>query len=446
MPEASTIAMSADHLGYVQGGPSATPESLTITNRLLQKNHDELHIFFRDMNGHNHLVHNLFTRLALGATPDQLQTAFDDDVPLQRGIPDLDQDVVSKLADDEFFSERITKISHYTNFRVFFEQQINTKGWQQVVNEYVFSKSPIAEAILPLMYDGAYHSIIHLGLGAEFQQPAVIAEALAQAAAHDSFDTNWFFHGAEKLAEESTASTSSKTLIALAREAAADATIREAAQTPGLIGTMKMKKAIFPKAGDKVLSLASQFRVKPEELKLKTAEMIAFCAYLSGAAQRPGKATKIDFFFMHCVTSSLLISVLVQQDWISTENKVRLLEWKGRLDLVWYITCGLPDLTEESITGYEVGADRDWETVFKLVNEQHDDGHVAKFVRALKNGQDLAKEVEDEKAAAEFPVRGDMWLKIARMSYDTTLGLPPPAKWVIMAGMDSGWANVPGKA
>lgn len=451
--------MSADHLGYTKGGPSATAQSLDITNRLLQKNHDELHIFFRDMNGHNHLVHNLFTRLALGATPDQLQTAFDDDVPTQRSVPPLDMDVVKGLANDDFFAKRITKINHYTNFRVFFEQQISEKGWQKVVNDYVFSKSPIAESILPLMYDGAYHSIIHLGLGAEFQQPAVIAEALAQAAAHDSFDADWFFHSAEKLAEETEQDAtavygggsggkgaSNKSLVQLAREAAADAGIREAARTPDLIGTMKMKKAIFPKAGDKVLALASQFRVRPDELKQKTAEMIAFCAYLAGAAQRREKATKIDFFFMHCVTSSLLLSVLVDQGWISTENKVRLIEWKGRLDLVWYITCGVPDLHMDCITDYQVGPERDWDSLFKMVNEQHDDGHVAKFVRALKNGEDMANKLEEGPAALAFPVRGDIWLKIARMSYDTTIDLPAPAKWVVMAGMDGAWEQVPNKA
>ncbi|POS73081.1 hypothetical protein DHEL01_v208524 [Diaporthe helianthi] len=443
MSEASRISMSADHLGYIKGGPSVTAESLDITNRLLQKNHDELHIFFRDMNGHNHLVHNLFTRLSLGATPDQLQTAYDDDAPLQREIPPLDEKVVERLANDDYFAERITKITHYNNFRVFFEQQIDKKGWQQVVNDYVFSKSPIAEAILPLMYDGAYHPIIHLGLGAEFAQPAVIAEALAQAAAHDSFDTNWFFHISEKLAQHNADDAGGKPLLQLAREAAAHPGIREAARTPDLIGTMKQKRAIYPKAGDKIVTLAAQFRVRPGDFKAKTAEMIDFCAFLAGAAQRPGKATKIDFFFMHCVTSSLFISVLVDQDWISTEDKVRLVEWKGRLDLVWYITCGLPDLHAESITGYNVGAERDWDQLYNLVNEQHDDGHVAKFVRALKNGQDLERKLGGDFAPA---VHGDMWLKIARMAYDTTLDLPAPAKWVLMAGMDSAWASVPNHA
>lgn len=437
--------MSADHLGYTKGGPAAPAESLELANELLQKNHDELHIFFRDMNGHNHLVHNLFTRIALGANPSQLQTAFDDDLPLQRATPPLDRDVVEMLKDDDFFYECISKINHYTNFMVFFEQQIASKGWQAVVTQYVFSKSRIAEALLPLMYDGAYHSIIHLGLGVEFEQPAVIAEALAQAAAHDSFDTNWFFQSAENRAQSGTAMSSqppSSTLIDLAREAAADETIREAARTPGLIGTMKMKRAIFPKAGEQLLSLAARFRVTEETLEQRTAEMINFCAYLAGSAQREDRTRKIDFFFMHCVTSSILLSVLARQPWIDISTRVRLVEWKGRLDLTWYVTCGVPDLDLDYVKQYQGGTEHGWDEIIELVNEQHDDGHVAKFVRALKHGEEVSKQFEDGESSDAFPIQGDLWRKIAYMSYESTLNLPPPAKWVLMAGMDQSWESV----
>ncbi|KAK9785037.1 putative Baeyer-Villiger oxidase [Seiridium cardinale] len=448
MPSVSRISMSADHLGHTRGGPAVSAESLEIANQLLQKNHDELHIFFRDMNGHNHLVHNLFTRLALGATPSQLRTAFDDDLPTQRGIPPLDKAMVENLKDDVFFYQCTTKINHYTNFLVFFERQIANKGWQAVVNQYVFSKSRIAEALLPLMYDGAYHSIIHLGLGVEFEQPAVIAEALAQAASHDSFDTDWFFQSAERRAQsESPISPQSSvsSLLDLAREAAACDTIRDAARLPGLIGTMKMKKAIFPKAGEQLLSLASRFRVTEETLEQKTAEMVNFCAYLAGCAQREHRTTKIDFFFMHCVTSSILLSVLAQQSWIDIATRVRLIEWKGRLDLTWYVTCGVPNLDLDYVKQYQVGTERGWDEIFELVSDQHDDGHVAKFVRALKHGEDICKQFEDGDASNAFPIRGDLWQTIARMSYDSTLHLPPPAKWVIMSGMDQAWESVPHK-
>ncbi|KAF7585221.1 hypothetical protein BBP40_011660 [Aspergillus hancockii] len=435
----SQIRLSPNNLGIIRGS-NPPPESLELANRLLQRNHDELHIFFRDMNGHNHLVHNLLTRLALGATPAQIQTAFDDDLPTQRPMPPVDFDVVKQLADETYFYERIGQIAHYTNFLVFFEQQIEKRSWPEVVNEYVFSRSRIAEALLPLMYDGAYHSLIHLGLGAEFEQPSIIAEALAQAAAHASFDTDAFFLGAEKQALGFESQDPNKPLLELLSDIAASDPIRRAAHTEGLIGTMKQKRAIFPgPAGDALRAIAAQFRVTPANLARRTAEMTNICAYLAGAAQRGDYAHKIDFFFMHCVTSSIFLTALAKQPWLSEENKARLVEWKGRLDLAWYATCGVPDLDIGGVVGYS-GGDGDWGELFAVVNEQHDDGHVAKFVRALKNGAEMCGPFE---GAAGFPVTGDLWLKIAWMAYDTTLGLPGPAKWVVMAGMDGAWAQVP---
>lgn len=445
---ASQVRLSPDHLGIRRGAAAPPPESLTLTDQLLQKNHDELHIFFRDMNGHNHLAHNLLTRLALGASPAELRTAFDDDLPTQRPMPALDAAVVRQLHDPDYFHARIGQIAHYTNFLAFFEQQIEAKGWREVVNEYVFSGSKIAEALLPLMFDGAYHPLIHLGLGVEFAQPSIVAEALAQAAAHDSFDTDYFFQTAEQRAAadpDVTSIDADRPLVQiLADFAANDAVRRACSSAEGLIGTKKMQ-AMLAEAGPTLTSLAARFRVTAETLERRTAEMMSFCAYLAGAAQRAGKAAKVDFFFMHCVTSSIFVAVLAGQPWIDEASRVRLVEWKGRLDLVWYAVCGLPELSVERVVGYEGGPSRGmgWSELFRVVNEQHDDGHVAKFVRALKHGEEVARPFEQREGAGAFPVRGDMWLKIARMAYDTTLDLPAPAKWVVMAGMEKAWAQVP---
>lgn len=448
---ASQVRLSADHLG-IRRGAAAPPESLAITDQLLQKNHDELHIFFRDMNGHNHLAHNLLTRLALGASPAELRTAFDDDLPTQRPMPALDDAVVLKMQDSDYFYEQIGKIAHYTNFLVFFEQQIEQKGWRAVVNEYVFSGSRVAEALLPLMFDGAYHPIIHLGLGVEFAQPSIVAEALAQAAAHDSFATDYFFQTAEQRAQDPDVASiddADRPLVEILADLASNDAIRRAGRTEGLIGTKKMQAMLASEAGPELTSLAARFRVTPATLERRTAEMMSFCAYLAGGAaqQRADRAPKVDFFFMHCVTSSIFLAVLAGQPWMDVASRVRLVEWKGRLDLVWYAVCGLPELSVERVVvvGYEGGpsAGMGWSELFRAVNEQHDDGHVAKFVRALKHGEEVSRPFEQGEGAEAFPVSGDMWLKIARMAYDTTLDLPAPAKWVVMAGMEKAWAQVP---
>ncbi|KAI1116533.1 hypothetical protein F5Y14DRAFT_407086 [Nemania sp. NC0429] len=450
MANSNQVSISPDQV-KLNYGFSPTTETLNVTNKLLQRNHDDLHIFFRDLNGHNHIAHNLLTRLALGASPSELQTAFDDDLPTQRGMPQLHDHVVQKLKDESFFLEMMKDGSQYANFLAFFEQEINNKGWREVVNEYVFSRSKIANTLLPLMYDGAYHAIIHLGLGVEFQLPSIIAEALAQAAAHQSFDTDWFFYRGEELAlgrEEPTTTS----LLDLAGKIADNDAICRAGRTVGPIGTMKQKLCIYPQVGEDLLSIVSQWRVNEDSLEHKIAEMISFCSLMAGAAQRPGKATKIDFFFMHCVTSSFFFTIFATQPWVSTEAKIRLVEWKGRMDLLWYATCGVPHLEINEIRNYSghPSESMDWEALIRAVNEQHDDGHVAKFVRALLRGAEVARRITEGRPHTPAPIsislKGEDWLRLARMSYDTTLDLSGPAKWVLMAGIDKAWDEVPDQA
>ena len=64
---------------------------------------------------------------------------------------------------------------------------------------------------------------------------------------------------------------------------------------------------------------------------------------------------------------------------------------------------------------------RDWDALYKAINATHDGGHVAKFVRALKSGEEVSR-VFEKKESEAFPVKGDMWLRLARMAYDATLG------------------------
>lgn len=436
----SQIRLSPEHVGIIHGAAGIPSGSLEAANRLLQRNHDEHHIFWRDFAGHNHTVHNVLTSLALGATPAELQSAFEDNLPGQRPLPPVDEGVIRSFHDEAKFYEKIGDQTHYTNYLIFFERLIEERGWKDVINEYCFSRSRVADAMLIRMFDGAFHSIIHLGLGIEFQQASIIAEGLAQAAVHDHLGTDPFFLDAEKLANES--AYEKHNLVDLFEEVRANETIRTAAHWDDF-AVMKMKVGVLGRSLKEMTQLAAKFRVAREEVEERTAEMISCCAYLAGAGQREGKERKIDFFYMHDVTSSIFLTVLMRQPWISTEDKVRCVEWKCRLDLVWYASCGTPKLDVRNISEYKGGpADgMDWDALYKAINAMHDDGHVAKFVRALKNGEEVSQPFEKDNAA--FPVKGDSWLRLARMAYNSTVGRVHEDKWIAFVGFDQAWQKVP---
>nr|POE78415.1 questin oxidase [Quercus suber] len=415
-------------------------ESLKEASHLLQKNHDEWHMFFRDRAGHNHIAHSILTSLALGASPTDLQRAYDDGTTIQRPMPPADEAIISSLADDDAFARSMGDVAQYPNFLRFFERQILEGSFQTVVNKYCFSRSKVAEMMLARLYEGAYHPIIHLGLGLEFDQPSIVAEALAQAAAHDDSHIGLLFSQSESLASIAYPARDQKPLVELLDEVRCNDTIRSAPVWEDFGN--KMRDGVIGRAGAEMAGIASQFSISsPEDLERRTAEMINVAAYFAGASQRPGRKRKVDFFYMHAVTSSIFFSTLIKQSWIKLEDRIRLVEWKGRLDLAWYAVCGCPVLYPEAIAEY-CGAktnDSQWDDIFSAAVQQHDDGHLVKFLRALKNGESVSKPFENGKWSKHFPMKGDMWLRLARMCLDTTRDLPDHLKWLPFTGFDMGW-------
>ncbi|KAI3318561.1 hypothetical protein HD806DRAFT_511983 [Xylariaceae sp. AK1471] len=440
----SKVNLLPEHMGLAR--VDANPDgSIEVANHLLQKNHDRFHMFFRPVAGHNHIPHSILSVLAMGGGPPQLKRAYDDGESIQRPLPSLDLKVVESLKDHETFRETMLTLDQYTNFLAFFEHEIETKGWQTVVQEYCLSRTPTAEAMLAQLYEGLYHPIIHLGFGIEFKQPSIVAEGLAQTASHDPMFIDQFFQRSEQLVHSST--VAAKPLVELYHEVRTSDKLRTASRIEH--GAFRIRDSVLPTAMDEIVGIAARFQVSPDEIERATAEMISCAAYCAGAAQRAGKQRKIDFFLMHIVTSSIFLTTLVQQSWIKLEDKVRLIEWKGRIDLLWYAACAAPELHIQDIADYEPTLSKglDWRALYRAVNDLHDDGHVAKFIRAIKNGEEVAKPFEQGDGAASFPVKGDMWFKVAQMAYDTTTGFDNDQdKWVWGAGFNPPWMKIPDMA
>jgi Questin oxidase-like len=137
--------------------------------------------------------------------------------------------------------------------------------------------------------------------------------------------------------------------------------------------------------------------------------------YYTTTAQRPPKAVRFDFFYMHGITSSIFYPMLFSQPWLSTRSKIRLLEWKGRVDLALYVARGSPELLLNEVVDYPIS--KDWNAVFRAsISNEKDDGHVAKMVRAVAYGEIINKQYEAGGREKGFMITGDMWLKVANMS------------------------------
>ncbi|KAL1799101.1 hypothetical protein ACET3X_003138 [Alternaria dauci] len=358
---------------YVSG---LRPESAEKASQLLQTNHEEHHIFFNRIGFHNHIAHHLLTLFALNASTEELQEAYDTNVNYQRPSEVLKESIVNDMHNLERFKSYLGQEKYYHDFLMYFQQEIDDKGWQRTLQEHVFAETEHAEDMLVRMYASIYHPIIHLGFGIEFQQPAIIAEALAQAAVHDNWMGSLFF-GCEKAAKETRGKDGPrKTIVQILEECKKDDKLSKA---PRFEDGNKIRDGIMKRAPEEMIKYAKQYTVKEEELEEKTAEMINAAVYFTAAAQRPPHQVKFDFFYMHCVNSSIFFSAFLSPaSSLSPSIQRRLLEWKIWSDIIIYVCCGCPPLLIDEIHSYVPRKDGDMGEVIKRVNKVQDDGHALK--------------------------------------------------------------------
>jgi Questin oxidase-like len=134
--------------------PSLTQESCKAASNLLQENHDKYHMLFNQQGFHNHIAHHLLTIFALGASPDELQRAFDRNRDCQRPQFPVNEENVHAMHDDEKWKGFLGKEKYFHDFEAFFKKEIDEKGWEDVLQERLFAKTDRAEDLLVRMYAG----------------------------------------------------------------------------------------------------------------------------------------------------------------------------------------------------------------------------------------------------------------------------------------------------
>ena len=148
-----TIDISSDVLGIFHT-EDIGEDSIRTVNELLQHNHDKWHIYWRIPAGlHNHQVHYLLTDLSLGASPAQLQKAFDTNSEYQRPIEAGDESRQLSIK-EETFAAGLGQVEYYAAWLEFYDNELDRKGAQQVLTEYLFSGTDRANDLLGRLYEG----------------------------------------------------------------------------------------------------------------------------------------------------------------------------------------------------------------------------------------------------------------------------------------------------
>lgn len=102
----------------------------------------------------DHVVHHLLTLFSLGASPEEIQTAYDRGSSYQRPRPPVDNDVVHSIIEKDTFKKYLGQQEHYGNFLTFFQQELSTKGVAATLEEHVFAEDEHAEALRGRLFSG----------------------------------------------------------------------------------------------------------------------------------------------------------------------------------------------------------------------------------------------------------------------------------------------------
>jgi hypothetical protein len=121
---------------------------------VLQEDLEKHHVYFNDMGFHDHIVHQILTLYALGASPDEIQAAYDRSKTYQRQALPTHEDVVKSLHQKDKFKDALGKENNYPDFLEFFQREIDEKGIEAVLSEYLFKQDENAESMMARLFGG----------------------------------------------------------------------------------------------------------------------------------------------------------------------------------------------------------------------------------------------------------------------------------------------------
>ncbi|RSL39726.1 hypothetical protein CEP53_013855 [Fusarium sp. AF-6] len=420
-------------LGLKLGGEEALKVS-----ELLQRDLEHHHVFFNASGFHDHIVHHVLTLYGTGASTKDMDIAYDANKGYQLKAMKPKQEMVDNLEHGSDWSTYLGKGRNYAAFLRFFQDEIQRIGWQEVLNEYLFKNDDRGRDLKSRLFGGLLHPLIQMLYAVEWEQPMLVASALAQTAVHEN-KLHGFLTIAAANAKVDDAPPKMGTILGLLEDIHSNEKIRNSARWND---SQPMFQGVLGRARDEMAILASSVRVGEDEVEERTAEMVHTAAYMaSGAAFHPPHTPKFDFFLMHHVTSTPFFLTLNAKPWISASTKAQLLEYKIRMDLLTYAARGCPTLRGDLLREYTPRdgklADK-MEDLLPRIHKIVDDGHTVKLARALILAKRTTEPFEDREWVK---IKGDDWLRAMHLLLDANEN--GGTMWVRGAGFDQAWDGIP---
>jgi hypothetical protein len=153
------------------------------------------HIFFNDIGFHNHIVHHILTLYGLGAPASQIEEHYKRNSEYQRPPYPVEERTVTDMALPGHFQKYMAQEKYYHDYVIFFQKEMEAKGWENVLNEYLFSGTEQADDLLTRLFAGAYLSFPFVLFPFEYSKNSLRIPSLTFPHSFLSpFDPSWIRH------------------------------------------------------------------------------------------------------------------------------------------------------------------------------------------------------------------------------------------------------------
>ncbi|KAF9242802.1 hypothetical protein BU15DRAFT_43515 [Melanogaster broomeanus] len=339
--------------------PNPGPEAAAALIKALKDNHERNHIFFNEFSFHNHSVHHLLAIYALGAPGALIDAAYQDThLDHLRVAFVAPQQVV--ITEDNF-TDYLGQDHYYNAYLDYFHRVVLEPDATipAILEKYIFSdhyniRTPQQGAQQPEMLNRLMeiliHPIIHVGYGAEFGIPGLIAEGLAWTSVHPAGATTLISRllftpkQPEWMPKEGSRLRALNILSLMLRD-------------PRFFGSKVLDKheyaamllshgEIFNKYGE-----MWDCDIKCQEDLEKYLEELTWAATLMyGVGSWDGNEVeyRADFFTAHIVTSLLFLPSLCAH--ISHRSQTLLLRAHFLTSITWWVVRGRPSFRVQEFT------------------------------------------------------------------------------------------------
>ncbi|KAK4988051.1 hypothetical protein LTR50_004167 [Elasticomyces elasticus] len=361
---------------------------------LLKANHINHAVIYHKLQFHNHTPHILGSAYLLGASPEQLNTIYDEESKVLEPWEDSPGEI-SKHDWKDFLGKR----NYQRAFVDFFEDQMVQHGydWKALLAEFLFEGE---EPLINNLVAGLAHPLIHLGYAYELSSRTIATEALTLAACFRN-PLHTYLDDPSYTRPSSNPSTSSLEILHR---------IADDPRFNGLLDHQGSDNIDIILANEEtreaVLEHWNALDMSDPKKQFEDCQRTAI-ALLVATHQ---KGELYDFFVVHLLTSSHAVRILLP---------VLPAKWHVPLVRQWWLFCVLVYIAQlrraikqDRIADYPLEG-RNWKSVDdRAVNGKHaTDAHFVKACRAMKEAANLWGD-EDKyilKAAVSFAAEFDGW-------------------------------------